>query len=302
MAKVRQVSVLAVFAGLSLFLIVFFAGTDTFQLFSVAKLSLDATGTKDNADQRGVDASSGIFKGEAKLFELSLKQKFKEPKAPKNPQCKSPTNPKCQVNPVPIPVEPPRPTPPPVTCTEQDCSQIPQEITVIDLRTGDITEVEVIDNGVTGGGGVASSTVGLGGFQTFIKDKVTVHDRFHTPANGQTTTGSLLLDWGHKDPITVTQFLVPSQYYDWFEVKLPQTIAGKGMAFKGISSGEFKYKLTIPKDLIDKQTVIPVRLVIQSKFFVVNGLADIEIERPVIESKKFSFAEYFRSIFTEVRR
>jgi len=297
--EMKQKKLLVVFGVLTLALILFFGTTDAFQLLSVSSLSLDATNSKGTADQRGVDASTGIFTGEAKLLAKALKDKakdkFKEPKAPKIPKCKSPTNPKCQVNPIPPPVEPPRPTEPPITCLAIDCSEIPQTITVVDLRDGS-TRVENI------GGGVASSTTGqLGGFQEFIRDEVTVHDRFHTPANGQTTTGTLLLEWGHRNPITVTQFLVPNEFFDWFEVKLPQRIAGEGIGFDGISDGEFKYKLTIPDDLIDKTNVIPVRLVIDSDIFIVDGFADIEIERPREESTAFSFAEFFRSLFAGFR-
>jgi len=298
-SQTGQKRLLVIFGVLTLAVILFFGTTDAFQLLSVASLSLDATSSKGSPDQRGVDASTGIFTGEAKLLAKALKDKakdkFKEPKAPKIPKCKSPTNPKCQVNPIPPPVEPPRPTLPPVTCLSTDCSQIPQTITVIDLRS----ETSRLENV---GGGVASSTVGLqGGLQTFIRDEVTVHDRFHTPANGQTTTGTLLLEWGHQNPITVTQFLVPNEFFDWFEVNLPQRIAGEGIGFDGISDGEFKYKLTIPEDLIDRNNVIPIRLVIDSQDFIVDGLADIEIERPQEESTAFSFAEFFRSFFAGFR-
>lgn len=302
--EINQKKLLIIFGVLSIVAIVFFAGTDTFQLFSVATLSLDASSSKGKASDRGAEASSGIFKGEAKLLAKALKDKskdkFKEPKAPKIPKCKSPTNPRCQVSPIPEPIEPPRPTLPPIPAP--DIQPIPQIIKVIDLRDGEIRNAPVIDQGVTSGGGVASSTIGQeGGLQTFIRDEVTVHDRFHTPANGQTTTGTLLIEWGHSQPITVKQFLVPNEFYDWFEVKLPQTLTGEGFSFDGISDGEFKYKLTIPDDLIDKSTVIPVRLVIDSKDFTVDGLADIEIERPTTESKSFSFAEWIRGILAEWR-
>ena len=153
---------LVIFGVLTLAVILFFGTTDAFQLLSVSSLSLDATSSKGTPNQRGVDASTGIFTGEAKLLAKALKDKakdkFKEPKAPKIPKCKSPTNPKCQVNPIPPPVEPPRPTLPPVTCLSTDCSQIPQTITVIDLRD-ETSRVENV------GGGVASSTVGLEHYQ-----------------------------------------------------------------------------------------------------------------------------------------
>lgn len=326
MNEAKQKILLVVFGSLALVAIVFFASTDAFQLFSVTSLSLDATNSKGKVNNRGVDASTGHFKGEAKLFKKVIKEKFKQPKAPKIPQCKSPTNPKCQVTPEPVPTQPPtttqppaptpvpeeipiiepevtipRPTLPPESCTTITCEEIPQTIVVIDTRDGTTRTEQVVD-GITGGGGVASSTTGQkGGFQELIRDKVTVHDSFHTPANGQTVTGTLLLEWGHKNPITVEQFLVPNEFYDWFDVKLPQRIAGEGISFKGISHGEFKYKLTIPKDLIDKANVIPVRLVIKSETFTVDGLAEIQIERPVQESKSFSVAEWVRSLFTGFR-
>ena len=301
--ETRSRTLLIVFGVLALVAIVFFAGTDTFQLLSIGTLSLDATSSKGSPNERGVDASTGIFQGEAKLLAKAMKDKakdkFKEPKAPKIPKCKSPANPKCQVNPIPPPTEPPRPTPPPITCLALECSDIPQTIVVIDTRDGSTRVLET-----DGGGGVASSTVGqAGGFQTLIRDEVTVHDRFHTPANGQTTTGTLFMEWGHSQPITVTQFLVPNEFFDWFEVELPQRISGDGTlsSFDGISDGEFKYKLTMPDDLIDRTNVIPVRLVIDSQDFVVDGLADIEIERPTEESTTFSFAEFFRSFFAGLR-
>lgn len=297
----RSKKLLIVFGILSMVAIVFFAGTDTFQLFSVATLSLDATSSKGQALDRGVDASSGHFKGEAKLLKKAQKDKFKEPKAPKIPKCKSPKNPKCSANPDPEPIPPPRPTPPPTNCTTLTCEEIPQRIVVIDTRDGSTRTENVVDS-ITGGGGVASSTVGQqGGFQEIIRDEVTVHDRFHTPANGQTTTGTLLIDWGHRNPISVTHFLVPNEFFDWFEVELPQDLRGEGISFDGISSDEFKYKLTIPEDLIDKTNVIPVRLIIDSETFTVDGLAEIQIERPQEESTTFSFAEWIRSLLAELR-
>lgn len=297
----RQKKILFVFGLLAIVVIVFTASTDVFQLFSVATLSLDATNSKGSASDRGVDASTGHFKGEAKLLKKALKEKFKEPKAPKIPKCKSPNNPRCQVNPDPLPVPIPRPTPPPTNCTALICEEIPQKIIVIDTRDGSTRTENVVDS-VTGGGGVASSTVGqAGGFQEVIRDEVTVHDRFHTPANGQTTTGTLLVDWGHRNPVRVTQFLVPNEFFDWFEVELPQDLRGKGVSFDGISSDEFKYKLTIPEDLIDKENVIPVRLIIESEIFTVDGLAEIQIERPEPESKTFSIAEWIRGLFAEFR-
>ena len=178
---------------------------------------------------------------------------------------------------------------------------MPTVIKVIDLRDGTITDVSAVD-GVKGGG-VGASSVTEQGIPELIRNEVIVHERFHTPANAQTITGSLLLEWGHGSSVTVQQFLVPNEFYDWFEVKLPQTIRGDGaITFDGISDGEFIYRLTVPFDLIDRNTVIPVRLIINSQDAVVDGLTEIQIDRPVSRgSETFSVAEFFRSLFIEIR-
>lgn len=287
---------LILFTTLAIGTILFISSTDVFTLFSVTGLTLDATSSKGKASDRGVDASSGIFKGQGNKSDKSDKDKFKEPKVKKEPKCKSPTNPKCRVNPDPLPVPPPRPTVPPVTCSSIDCKDLPTTITVIDLRGNNIIEKDF-----EGGGVLSSSTIDTG-IQELIRNEVIVHDRFHTSANGQTTTGSLQLQWGHGSSITIQQFLVPNEFFDWFEIEIPQTIRGDGaITFDGISDGELKYKLTFPQDLIDKNNVIPVRLVINTEGAVVDAFADIEIERPVEESTTFSVAEFFRSLLTELR-
>src|SRR3990172_10910111 len=98
--NVRYVVVL--FAFLSVLLIVFFSATDTFQLFSVAKLSLDASGTRGNLIERGANGLSGSFDNEAKILKTITKYenkidvleekidkaqiKLESPKAEKKPQ------------------------------------------------------------------------------------------------------------------------------------------------------------------------------------------------------------------------
>lgn len=331
--------VLVIFAFLSVMTIIFFTATDTFQLFSVAKLSLDASGKRGNLIERGANGLSGSFDNEAKILKTITKfekridvleqkidraeVKLESPKADKKPQYRDRLTGKIILFDERIadfeqrirdlkarldrgePV-PPTPTLPPDIIIDQPVEEIliPDQVQVITVTREEITvnDVPVVD-GVVGGGGVASSTVGLQGFQTLIREKVIVHDQFHTPANGQKTTGTLKMEWGHPRGITVTQFLVPNDYFDWFEVELPQKIGGEGLTsnFDGTNSGEFKYKLTIPNDLYDAKTVIPIRLIINSDTTPLDGLAEIQIERPVLESKKFSFAEFFRSFLAELR-
>lgn len=332
---------LLVFTGLALVIIVFFAGTDTFQLFSVAKLSLDASGHRGNLIERGANGVTGNFDNEAKILKTISKYenrisvledridkaqvKLESPKAEKSPQFRDKQTGKIvgfetkiadfQKRILDLKARlargetiPDVPTLPPDIVITQPAEeiQLPDSVQVIkvyrDTETISVSDVNAVD-GVVGGGGVASSTVGLEGFQTLIREKVIVHDAFHTPANGQTATGTLKIEWGHPRSITVSQFLVPNEYFDWFEVELPQRIAGKGLSshFDGTNSGEFKYKITIPKDLYDAKTVIPIRLIVDSDTTPLDGLAEIQIERPVVDSKKFSFAEFFRSFFAEVR-
>jgi len=308
---------LVLFMTLALGTVLFVISTDVFSLLSVSGLTLDATNSRGTADQRGVDASSGQFTGQGNIGDFidrfsdrlddffnkfdNNKIKFKEPKAPKEPKCKN-KDPCSAPPPEPLPPTPPTippfPTPTPIDPVEIIPS--PTVITVIDLRTGNTQDVPVVDGAK--GGGVLSSSTESGGVQELIRDKIVVHERFHTPANGQTVTGSLLIDWGHGGSITVQQFLVPNAYFDWFEFDLPQTIRGDGaLSFDGISNGEFFYKLTIPDDLIDKDTVIPIRLIISSQNSVVDGVTEIQIERLQEESTTFSVAELFRSFFTEIR-
>lgn len=311
----RDLKLLALFAFLAVGTILFVASTDVITLFSVAGLTLDATSSRGSPSDRGVDASTGQFRGEGNFFGIidrftgnlddffnqigNNKIDFERPKAPNPPECRRGA---CSMMP-PALGKPPAPVTLPVTpIPPVTVEPLPQLITVIDLRQGS-TQIFIAVDGVKGGGGEPSSSVGLQGIPELIRDKVIVHERFHTPANGQTITGSLLLEWGHGNAVTVQQFLVANEFFDWFEFDLPQVIRGDGaITFDGKSEGEFIYRLTIPDDLRDKTTVIPVRLIINSQMFVVDGLTEIQIERPQEDSKTFSFAEFFRSIFTEIRK
>ncbi len=316
----RDKTLLILFAILSIGIIMFLSATDVFTLFSVTGLTLDATNSRGTPDQRGVDASTGQFTGQGNLAdflemfservrELLTRLEngrfgFERPSPENPPQCSMGA---CSMNPPVIPPTPPAippapPTPPsdPI-CDALECEPLPDTVTVIDLRDGSLTDVNLVD-GVKGGGGVVSSSTFAGGVQEIIRDNLIAHERFHTPANGQTTTGSILLEWGHAGSITVQQFLMPNEYFDWFEFELPQTIQGDGFAtFDGISQGEFIYKLTIPRDLIDRNTIIPIRMVIETQNNIADVVTEIQIERPEEFSQTFSVAELFRSIFTEIR-
>jgi len=286
--------------------IAFLVSTDIFTLFSVASLTLDHTGNRGTPDERGANSITGQFTEEGNVgdfidqfrdalqdFLNQLENRridFERPSPENPPRCfrgACSQNPPEPLPPIPEDIPPfGSPAPTPVITIEHGTT-----VTVIDFRTGQLE-----------GGGVASSTTPAGGVQEVIRNKVVVHERFHTPANGQTTTGSILLEWGHGESITVQQFLVPNEYFDWFEFELPQTIRGDGVAtFDGISEGEFFYKLTIPDDLINKDTVIPIRMIINTQQSVVDAVTQIEIERPVELSEQFSVAEFFRSIFTQIR-
>ena len=65
---------LIIFGVLAIVTIVFFASTDTFQLLSIATLSLDASGKMGNLIERGADGLTGNFKLESKI--LSQIDKF----------------------------------------------------------------------------------------------------------------------------------------------------------------------------------------------------------------------------------
>ena len=132
--------VFGILAGTILFL---FAFTDLSTFFSAQTLSLDATSSQGNANDRGVDASTGIFRGKG----------FKGQN-------------------------------PPVTCLAiGQCPPSTGQQIVVSRETG-ATDGE----GILGGGGAPSSTVGLEGFQVLVREDVLVFDRFHTPAKGQSIT------------------------------------------------------------------------------------------------------------------
>ncbi len=294
--------------------IIFLISTDVFTLFTTSSLTLDHTGNRATPDQRGADGLTGQFRAEANFADFlerfrdrlqdflnqfeNRRLRFETPVTPDPPMC---TTQCSQPPPAPLPPIPEEiPTfgspPTPVVTVEHGTT-----VSILDLRDGSVID-SILVNGVKGGGGQASSTTPAGGVPELIRNKVVVHERFHTPANGQSTSGSILLEWGHGESITVQQFLVPNEYFDWFEFELPQTIRGDGVAtFDGISEGEFFYKLTIPDDLINADTVIPIRMIINTQQSVVDAVTEIQIERPVELSEQFSVAEFFRSIFTEIR-
>ncbi len=301
----NNVRLAILFIILAFGVILFFGSTDIFTLFSVTGLTLDASSNRGTPDERGVNSITGQFTGEGNIADIidqftnaidnflnqleNNRVNFERPSPENPPMCRMGA---CSKNPpvdVPVPPDIPpfgSPAPTPVVTIEHGTT-----VTVIDFRTGELK-----------GGGVLSSSAPIGGVPELIRNKVVVHERFHTPANAQSTTGSILLEWGHGESITVQQFLVPNEYFDWFEFELPQTIRGDGVAtFDGISEGEFFYKLTIPDDLINKDTVIPIRMIINTQQSVVDAVTQIQIERPVELSEQFSIAEFFRSIFTEIR-
>jgi len=339
----KRKKLLVVFGVLSLGIILFTGTTDVFQLFSITSFSFDASGKRGNLIERGANGLSGNFVNEAKIYKKITKfenkidrfneridkfeLKLETPKADKKPQFRDKVTNKIErfedridkfedridrlkdrldrgLPREPTPTLPPIREPPNVEIlplpVDIDVIKGISEQTIIVFRDVPVTEGNVQQ---VGGGGVASSNVGLQGFQELIREEVTVYDSFHTPANGQSTTGTFLIEWGHQRGITISQFLVPNDYFDWFEVELPQRLGGEGFVsnFDGINQDYFKYKITIPEDLIDKNTVIPVRLIIDSEVTPLEGLAEIQIERPTTESTSFSFAEFIRSILAGFR-
>jgi len=313
-----DVRLAVLFIILAFGVILFFGSTDIFTLFSVTGLTLDASNSRASPSERGADGLTGQFRAEANLADFierfrdriddflnqieNRRVQFERPSPQNPPMCRMGA---CSQDPpvdVPVPPDIPPfiqdPSPPPIIV---ETIEHGTTVTVIDFRTGATDEFGLV-NGEKGGG-VLSSSAPIGGVPELIRNNVVVHERFHTLANGQSTTGSILLEWGHGESITVQQFLVPNEYFDWFEFELPQTIRGDGVStFDGVSEGEFFYKLTIPEDLINKDTVIPIRMIINTQDSVVDAVTEIQIERPVQESEKFSVAELFRSIFTEVRQ
>jgi len=245
----KQKKYLIIFGILAVSILFLFVFTDISNFFSAQTLSLDATSSQGKADQRGVDASTGIFRGKG----------FKGQD-------------------------------PPVTCLA--IGQCPPS-----------TDIQIIDsrNGVSGGGGAPASTVGLEGFQVLVRDDVLVFDRFHTPAKGQEITGTILFEWGNERSLTISQVLIPNEFFSWFEFDLPQTLNGEGSSFDGRSDDEFKYTLLIPENTLGNKFAIPVRFIIDSDTNSFDANALIEIEIPTGFSEGFSLGEFLRSLFASFR-
>jgi len=252
-SQTQQKKLLVVFgilAGTTLFLFVF---TDISTFFSAQTLSLDATSSQGKASDRGVDASTGIFRG--KGFKGQL---------------------------------PPR-----------IIGDLPPSTTDDIVNSREVGETQ--GEGIAGGGGAPSSTVGLEGFQILVREDILVFDRFHTPAKGQTITGTILFEWGNERPITIKQVLITNEFFDWFEFDLPQPIAGEGISFDGRSDGEFKYTLTVPENAFGNEFAVPIRFIIDTDVLTLDGNALIEIEIPSGFSAGFSLAEFFRALFAGFR-
>ncbi len=299
--KKSDTKLLILFSILAVGSILFLVSTDIITLFTTASLTLDHTGTRATPDERGADGITGQFTAEANLADFI--ERFQ---GRLDDYLNQLANNRLQV-------VPPTPENPPM-CSMGACSKkppvgdlpVPEDIppfgegdpiTIIPIDGDDPTIIDL-----SGGGGISSSTLATG-VQELIRNNVIVHERFHTPANAQTTTGSILIKWGHGLPITVQQFLIPDEYFDWFEFEIPQTLRGDGFAtFDGVSENEFFYKLTIPEDLINRDTEIPIRMIINTQDSVVDAVTVIQIERQVESSEQFSVAEFIRSIFTEVRQ
>jgi len=252
----RQKKLLIIFGITAVGLVMFLALTDVSQFFSVNTLSLDATNSQGKASERGVDASTGIFRGKG----------FKGQQ-------------------------------PPVTCLAiGQCPPSTGQQIVVSRVTG-----ETQGEGISGGGGAPSSTVGLQGFQVLVRDDVLVFDRFHTPAKGQRITGTILFEWGNERSLTISQVLIPNEFFSWFEFDLPQILNGEGSSFDGRSDDEFKYTLLIPENTLGTEFAIPVRFIIDSDTNSFDANAIIEIEIPSGISEGFSFAEFLRSLFAGFR-
>jgi len=242
--------VFGVLAGTILFL---FAFTDLSTFFSAQTLSLDATSSQGKASDRGVDASTGIFRG--KGFKGQLPPRITENIDPSTGQ---------QI----------------VVSREVGASQ---------------------GEGILFGGGAPSSTVGLEGFQTLIREDVLVFDRFHTPAKGQSITGTILFEWGNERPITISQILIPNEFRSWFDFEEPQILAGEGISFDGRSDNEFKYTLLVPENTLDNEFAVPIRFIVDTDILSLDANALVEIEIPTGFSSGFSLAEFFRALFAGFR-
>ncbi len=245
--------VFGVLAGTILFLFVF---TDLSTFFSVQTLSLDATSSQGKANERGVDASTGVFRGKG----------FKGQQ-------------------------------PPVTCLAiGQCPPSTGQQIVVSRETG-----ETQGEGIQGGGGAPASTVGLRGFQTLVREDVLVFDRFHTPAKGQSITGTIVFEWGNERPITISQILIPNEFRSWFNFEEPQILAGEGISFDGRSDNEFKYTLLVPENTLGNEFAVPIRFIVDTDILSLDANALVEIEIPTGFSAGFSLAEFFRSLFASFR-
>ncbi len=252
-SELKQKKLLVVFGVLAGTILLLFAFTDITTLFSTQTLSLDATKSQGKASDRGVDSSTGIFRG--KGFKGQL---------------------------------PPRIT-----------GDLPPSSTDDIVNSREVGETQ--GEGIAGGGGAPSSTVGLQGFQVLFREDVLVFDRFHTPAKGQSITGTILFEWGSERAITIRQVLIPNEFFSWFEFNLPQSLIGEGVSFDGRSDGEFKYTLTVPENTIGNEFAVPIRFIIDSDITTLDGNALVEIEIPSGISAGFSLAEFFRALFAGFR-
>jgi len=239
-----------ILAGTILFLFVF---TDIATLFSTQSLTLDATSSQGKASDRGVQSSTGIFRGEGFKGQL-----------------------------------PPRIT-----------GDLPPSTSDDIVNSRDVGETQ--GEGISGGGGAPSSTVGLSGLQTLQRQEVLVFDRFHTPAKGQTITGTLLFEWGNERPIVIQQILIPNEFFDWFEFDIPKPLAGEGISFDGRSDAELDYTLTVPLNVIGTEFAVPVRVILDTDILTLDANALIEIETPSGFSEGFSLAEFIRSFLAGFR-
>lgn len=247
----RKKKLLIIFGLLAGTILILFTITDITTLFTTQSLSLDATASQGKASDRGVDASTGHFRGKG----------FKGQ------------------------------SPPVVTIDPSTGQQI-----IVSREVG-ASQGE----GIQQGGGAPSSTVGLSGFQELFRDDVLVFDSFHTPAKGQTITGSVLFEWGNENPITIEQILIGNEFNSWFEFESNRVLMGEGLSFDGRSDDEIKYTLTIPENTLGNEFAVPVRFIIDAETTRVDANTLIEIEIPSGVSEGFSLAEFFRSIFAGFR-
>lgn len=265
MVDITSKTSIIVIVGVGIVLFGLFGVTDLTTFFTTQSLTLDASQSQGKASDRGVDASTGQFRGQG--FKGNL-----PPRIIDGNIVDDPTN-----------------DLPPSTIVD-----------IIDARDlGANTGVAGIE---IGSGGQPSSTIGLQGFQQLTREDLVIYDRFHTPAKGQTITGALLFEWGHPNPITVQQVLIPNEYFDWFEFRLPQTIQGDGaLSFDGRSTGEFEYVLTLPENIDGEEFAVPVRIIVESDITTLDANAIVEIETPKSLISTFSLAEFLRSLFTALR-